>query len=190
MSRGKRPGRWSLLASVSGSGPPLDSSRVSGVVFLISWRKTSVVSEMVRPHGSEPEGWSFHFSSSKSVCILSSIHRIQRLTCAIPSSTPSSVSRALWKSPKHTIYFSPSPLSSPPKSQVATAPQVHTMMSSIPSLSCSLGLTVHGSLKWSRSSHGTDSFKGFQGKVHPPLCIEPVLPLLAFPITFLLFSVP
>ena len=45
VSQGKRPGRWSLLASVSGTGPPLGSSRVSGVVFLISQRKTSVVSE-------------------------------------------------------------------------------------------------------------------------------------------------
>lgn len=45
MSQGKRPGRWILLASVSGTGPPLGSSRVSGVVFLISQRKTSVVSE-------------------------------------------------------------------------------------------------------------------------------------------------
>ena len=64
------------------------------------------------------------------------------------------------------------------------------MMSSIPSLSCSLDLTVHGSLRWSKSGHSTDSFKGFQGKVSPPpLSVEPVRPLLAFPISFLLFSV-
>lgn len=60
VSPGKRLGCWSLLASVSGTGPPLGSSRVSGVVFLISQRKTSVISETHVGQSQEAGVFIFH----------------------------------------------------------------------------------------------------------------------------------
>ena len=83
-------------------------------------------------------------------------------------------------------------LSSPtviiPQVQVAFVPQGHTMMSPLPSLSCSLGLTVHGSLRQSRSSHGFPSRASRERSVCPsPLSLSF---LCFFPISFLLFSVP